>query len=87
LLCLLLTVSAVARAELLPIKTYTTTEGLSRLVLQPDEPPPPPPIVLSGLRLAPHAQAVCSFVGAHVMVNDFAARPPRALNDNEVLDM
>ena len=37
------------------------------------------------LALAPHAQAVCSFVGALVSVNDFAARPPRALADGEVL--
>jgi flavorubredoxin len=37
------------------------------------------------LRIAPEAQAVCSFVGAVVMVNDFADRPPRPLNDDEVL--
>jgi flavorubredoxin len=36
------------------------------------------------LAVAPHAQAVCSFVGAVVMVNDFADRPARPLNDNEV---
>src|SRR5207249_1315819 len=34
---------------------------------------------------APRAQAVCSFVGAMVSVNDFAVRPARALGDNEVL--
>jgi len=38
------------------------------------------------LRVAPHSQAVCSFVGTMVMVNDFADRPARPLNDNEVLD-
>ena len=37
------------------------------------------------LDVAPHAQAVCSFVGAVVTVNDFADRPPRPLNDDEVL--
>jgi flavorubredoxin len=37
------------------------------------------------LGVAPHAQAVCSFVGAMVMVNDFADRAPRSLADNEVL--
>ncbi len=37
------------------------------------------------LEVAPGAQAVCSFVGAMVMVNDFADRAPRALADNEVL--
>jgi flavorubredoxin len=37
------------------------------------------------LRLAPRAQAVCSLVGAVVMVNDFADRPARSLQDNEVL--
>jgi flavorubredoxin len=40
--------------------------------------------LLGGAR---HAQAVCSVVGAMVMVNDFADRPPRALNDNEVLEI
>ena len=39
------------------------------------------------LRVAPRAQAACSFVGATVMVNDFADRPPRALADGEVLDL
>src|ERR1051325_8673643 len=38
------------------------------------------------LKVAPQAQAVCSFVGAMVMVNDFADRPARALNDDEVLE-
>lgn len=37
------------------------------------------------LGTAPLAQAVCSFVGAMVMVNDFADRPARALSDGEVL--
>jgi flavorubredoxin len=38
------------------------------------------------LALAPQAQAACSFVGATVMVNDFADRPPRALVDGEVIE-
>ena len=37
------------------------------------------------LRIAPRAQAACSFVGATVMVNDFADRPARALADDETL--
>lgn len=37
------------------------------------------------LAAAPTAQAVCSFVGAMVSVNDFAVRPARALADDEVL--
>ena len=37
------------------------------------------------LSIAPNAQAVCSFVGAMVTVNDFADRPARALADSEVL--
>ena len=37
------------------------------------------------LEAAPRAQAVCSFVGAMVNVNDFAGRPPRPLADDEVL--
>jgi flavorubredoxin len=37
------------------------------------------------LGVAPRAQAVCSVVGAMVMVNDFADRAPRPLADNEVL--
>ena len=39
------------------------------------------------LTVAPNAQAVCSVVGAMVMVNDFADRAPRPLNDNEVLEI
>lgn len=38
------------------------------------------------LAIAPHAQPVCGQVGAIVMLNDYADRPPRALSDNEVLD-
>jgi flavorubredoxin len=37
------------------------------------------------LALAPRAQAICSFVGVTVMLNDFALRPARALADGEVL--
>ena len=37
------------------------------------------------LAIAPRAQAVCSFVGTTVNLNDFAIRPPRALADDEVL--
>jgi len=39
------------------------------------------------LRVAPRAQAVCSSVGAIVMLGDFADRPPRALADDEVLTL
>jgi flavorubredoxin len=39
------------------------------------------------LKVAPQAQALCSTVGAIVMVNDFADRPPRALADGEVLSI
>jgi flavorubredoxin len=39
------------------------------------------------LKVAPQAQALCSSVGAIVMVNDFADRPPRALADGEVLNI
>ena len=39
------------------------------------------------LRVAPDAQAVCSVVGAIVMLNDYADRPARPLNDNEVLEL
>ncbi len=39
------------------------------------------------LKAAPHAQAVCSFVGKLVMLDDFADRPARALNDDEVLEI
>lgn len=37
------------------------------------------------LGIAPLAQPVCSFVGAKVMVDDFADRPARPLADGEVL--
>jgi flavorubredoxin len=37
------------------------------------------------LKVAPLAQAVCSVVGAMVMVDDFADRPARPLADGEVL--
>jgi flavorubredoxin len=37
------------------------------------------------LEAAPHAEPVCSFVGAVVNVNDFATRLPKALADGEVL--
>jgi flavorubredoxin len=37
------------------------------------------------LAVAPRAEAVCSLVGALVSVNDFAARPARAMRDDEVL--
>lgn len=37
------------------------------------------------LEVAPRAQAICSFVGATVMVNDFADRAPRPLADGEIL--
>jgi flavorubredoxin len=37
------------------------------------------------LATAPQAQTVCSFVGTAVMMNDFAERPARPLNDGEVL--
>jgi flavorubredoxin len=37
------------------------------------------------LAAAPHAQPVCSQIGAMVSVNDFADRPPRALADGEEL--
>jgi flavorubredoxin len=36
------------------------------------------------LARAPRAQAVCSTVGALVMLGDFADRPPRALADGEI---
>jgi len=39
------------------------------------------------LRAAPQAQAVCSLVGAVVMINDFADKPARSLGDGEVLDI
>ena len=37
------------------------------------------------LNVAPRAQAVCSFVGALVMVNDFADRPARPLAEGEII--
>jgi len=37
------------------------------------------------LAIAPHAQALCSFVGMMVMLQDFADRAPRPLEDGEVL--
>ncbi|MDX2032954.1 MAG: MBL fold metallo-hydrolase [Blastocatellia bacterium] len=39
------------------------------------------------LHAAPHAQAVCSFIGAVVAVNDFADRPARPLNDDETFEI
>jgi flavorubredoxin len=39
------------------------------------------------LQAAPHAEAVCSFVGTMVMVNDFADKPARALNEGEILEI
>jgi len=36
------------------------------------------------LEVSPQATPVCSFVGAIVSVNDFASRPARAMNDDEV---
>jgi len=35
------------------------------------------------LEIAPNAEAVCSFVGANVSVNDFASRPARGLMDGD----
>lgn len=37
------------------------------------------------LQIAPDANAVCSMVGALVSVNDFALRPAKEMQDNEVL--
>lgn len=39
------------------------------------------------LEVAPQAQAVSSFVGTMVNLNDFAIRPARPLQDNEVLEI
>jgi flavorubredoxin len=39
------------------------------------------------LGIAPRSEAVCGFVGAMVMVNDFADRPARALNDRDILEI
>ena len=36
------------------------------------------------LAVAPDSSALCSFVGANVSVNDFASRPARAMNNDEV---
>jgi flavorubredoxin len=36
------------------------------------------------LEVAPESTAVCSFVGANVSVNDFANRPARAMNNDDV---
>lgn len=38
------------------------------------------------LKVAPEAQVTCSFVGAMVMMSDFADRPARPLADGEVID-
>jgi flavorubredoxin len=37
------------------------------------------------LAIAPRAEALCSFVGAMVSVNDFATRPARGLQDGETV--
>ena len=39
------------------------------------------------LGIAPHAQAVCSVVGKIVMLDDYADRPARALQDDEVFEI
>lgn len=36
------------------------------------------------LEVAPEATPLCSFVGANVSVNDFAIRPARAMNNDEI---
>jgi len=38
------------------------------------------------LALAPHAETLCSVVGAMVFVNDGAARPARGLNHDEIIE-
>ena len=38
------------------------------------------------LAVAPHAQAVCSQVGAMVNIEDFANRPPRGLSKDDVIE-
>ena len=38
------------------------------------------------LRIAPHADPVCSFVGKVVNVDDFSIRPARGLGKNDVID-
>jgi len=35
------------------------------------------------LKIAPNAQAICSFVGANVYINDWAIRPAKVLNHEE----
>lgn len=37
------------------------------------------------LRVAPRSEAICSFVSATVMVNEFADRPARALKDQAII--
>lgn len=39
------------------------------------------------LHIAPNSQAVAGFVGAMVMLSDFADRPPRALADDDVFEI
>jgi flavorubredoxin len=38
------------------------------------------------LQIAPHAQAVCSMVGAMVSINDFALRPAKGMVDGETFE-
>ena len=38
------------------------------------------------LQIAPNAKAACSVVGAIVSINDFAIRPAKEMNDDEVLN-
>lgn len=38
------------------------------------------------LQIAPHAQPVCSMLGAMVSVNDFALRPAKGMTDGEILE-
>ena len=38
------------------------------------------------LQLAPHATAICSFVGARTSVGDFAIRPPKVLEADERIE-
>jgi flavorubredoxin len=38
------------------------------------------------LAIAPHAEPVCSFVGARTSVGDFADRPPRVLEADERIE-
>jgi flavorubredoxin len=38
-------------------------------------------------QISPDVEAVCSFVGAVVMVNDFSDRPARKLSDGEILEI